>query len=201
VVPVTVLSLAACGGKARGAAVEAVSGAPATGGSGALAGAGGGGETITPAETSPPFDDIFPWFGSDGTAEFPPEGAVGKVLMLEVSGTPAQGTLSTHNLYDALQGATALEFSARASASLQLLTSARRTAGSYDYFAARDAGEDWPIARVSVGLDWKHYSVRLADMQPTEADPDPAAPGFSIAFIVDELQPVTLWLDDVRLTH
>ena len=123
------------------------------------------------------------------------------MLLLEASGTPAQATLSTHNLYDALNGATALEFSVRASAPLQLVTSARRTATNYDYFAARSAGEDWPIATVRVGVDWKRYSVALADMRPAEADPDPAHPEFFIAFIVDELQPVTLWIDDVRLAY
>ena len=197
--PVAVLTLAACGGKARGAAADAVGGAPAAGGSGAAA-ANEAAATSSAAQTSPPLDDGLPWFDEAGSADFP-LGNEDRVLVLDASGTPAQATLSTHNLYDALNGATALEFSVRASAPLQLLTSARRTATNYDYFAARAAGEDWPTAAVRVGVDWKRYSVALADMRPAEADPAPARPEFFIAFIVDELQPVTLWIDDVRLAY
>jgi hypothetical protein len=162
----------------------------AGGASSGTAGAGAGSE-------SAPFalDDNHPWFDGSGAIDVP-DGPQDEILHLISDETPARATLSTHNVFDLLSAAQAVRFSARASAPLRLLVSASHTIQGYDYFAARDAGAQWPVAAVDVGVDWQEFSVPLADMQPPEmlvAGP----PSFFLAFIVEHPAPVEAWFDDV----
>lgn len=179
----------ACGGKASFDAAQ--------GGSGATGGATTAGTGNTAAEDVFAVDDTFPWFDSGGLAEFP-SGREDVILHISARATPARATLSTHNIIDFLSYSEAVQFSARASQPFRLLVSASHAIQAYDYFAARDAGMQWPLAAVEVGVDWDDFSVPLTDMQPPEMFVDTGMPTFFLAFIVEHPEPVEVWLDKVQ---
>ncbi len=189
-VALALLSQSACGGKAHSGAVplgEAQGGAS----SGEAATSGAAGQA--PIST---FDDIFPWFDASGASKFP-SGLDDEILQLVLDDIPARGTLSTHNVIDLVSTSRTVRFSARANAPFSLLVSAGHQMPSYDYFASRNAGMLWPVARVDVGLAWQDFSVPLADMQPAEAPWDNTIPHFYLAFIVEHPEPITVWFDEV----
>jgi hypothetical protein len=193
----------ACGGKAQSSAAESVAGTDqggvvsSTGGatsSGSASIAGGGSNAVE--ETQPFYlDDVLPWFDGNGWAQFP-SAPQDEILHVALEQTPAQATLSTHNVFDLPTGITRVEFSARASAPFRLLVSASDSIQAYDYFAARDSGVRWPIAGVDVGTAWQTFQVRLDAMQPPDTTDD-GIPSFWLAFVIDAPGPVELWLDDV----
>lgn len=196
------LSQAACGGQAqRSDSTQAEpdgvrGGAAASGGTSAQSAGNSGEGGSTQTGSSVAFDDAFPWFDGSGASQFP-SGPSDQILHIVLTQSPARGTLSTHNLYDALRGVSAVKFSARASAPFRMLVSASDSIQAYDYFAARSAGMPWPVAGVEVGLEWQKFSVPLADMQP-ENDSDDGIPSFFLAFIVEHPVPIEVWLNDVR---
>lgn len=198
----------ACGGKARdpadgNASVAGQPGATAGGSTGVTWGGSSGGPSggASPEPRGNPvaglaLEDMFPWFDGSGASEFPPAGTDVQ-LVLAATGNPARGTLSTHNHIDLLSAVSTVSFSARASAPVKLLVSARRSVDGYDYFAERDAGKLWPVAAVDVDVDWQPYSIRIADMQPSADATAPGNPSFSVAFIVEHPEPVDVWIDEV----
>jgi hypothetical protein len=186
-----------CGGKAHYADTGPASGG--SGGSGGGAATAGSGATAGEAESFP-LDDSFPWFDASGASDFP-LGGQDEVLHIAASGMPAQSTLSTHNVFDALSGASTIEFSAVASAPLRLLVCASNAIQPYDYFSARAAGQQWPVVPVEIGVDWQEYSVSLAEMMPPEVGDADGIPSFFLGFIVEHPTPVEVWLDEVRLTR
>ena len=179
--------------RARGRAAARSAGGAGSAGVAALAGTVSGG-----ADGNALALDTFPWFDGSGASDAM-RGITPEVVHIVASGTPARSTLSTHNHIALLSGVSAIDFSARGSAPLQLLVSASNTIQSYDYFAAREAGMLWPVAPVDVGVDWQDFSVPLADMMPVELGDSDGTPSFFIAFIVDSPTPVEVWLDDIRL--
>jgi hypothetical protein len=193
--------LCGCGGKAQASDREPALGMGQGGSSGSGGAAAPAGTAGSSAETEPlALDDAFPWFDGSGSGDFS-SGSSDQVLHIVASGTPAYGTLSTHNHVALLSGVSAIEFSARASAPLRLLVSASNAIQSYDYRAARDAGMHWPVAPVDVGVDWQDFSVPLAEMMPPEVGDSDGMPSFFLAFIVESPAPVEVWLDDVRFEH
>ena len=190
--------LCGCGGKAHSADL----GPGSSMGQGGSVGSGGvaaqAGTAGREAEAEPVLlDDAFPWFDGSGDGG-PTSGPSDEILHIVASGTPARSTLSTHNHTAVLSGFSAIGFSARASVPLKLLVSASNAIQAYDYFAARDAGTQWPVASVEVGVDWRDFSVPLADMMPPEVGDSDGMPSFFLAFIVEAPAPVEVWLDDVR---
>jgi hypothetical protein len=178
-----------CGGRA-----SSTGAAPAAGGS---ATDGSGGSMNEPASEPGGIEDGAPWFNGSGDVRFP-MGEPDQILIIVALGTPARATVSTHNHTALLSGSDAVEFAARATAPMRLVVSASNAIQEYDYFAARDAGTQWPIAPVEVGLDWQDFSVPLSSMQPAEVgDPD-GTPSFWLAFIVEHPEPVDVWLDEIR---
>lgn len=203
--------LAACGGaSARNDTQEL----PAAGGSASAAGSGGasgstaagsgGNDGGTAGATGPatPFIGFrlnnFPWFVHDrgtsvGTVVTAQEG----VVHVELLGAPVQTTISTHHHVVVVSIADGVRFTARASRDVALRVSVTSQLKTADYFAARDAGEEWPSAPTPLTTDWATFEVPFAEMRPAETDAMSAA-GFQIAFIVDEpTGPVELWLDEV----
>ncbi|HEX2872697.1 MAG TPA: hypothetical protein VHP33_15655 [Polyangiaceae bacterium] len=198
--------LSGCGGKASSArgTEEAAQGGSAGAAQGSAAGAARGssagsaqGSAAGSTTESPPLDDSFPWFTGSGKTEFP-SGQNDEVLHIIAGGTPAQFTLSTHNLYDPFASSRGIAFSARASAPTRLLVSASNSIQAYDYFAARAEGAQWPVASVEVGPEWRDFSVSFSDMTPKEAGDADGVPSFWLAFIVDHPEPVDVWLDEIR---
>jgi hypothetical protein len=182
------LLLIGCGGKARSTGVEGQGGTSSSGGSASSGATQGEGAPFV-------LDDNHPWFDSSGVIDVP-DSQSDEVLHFSIAETPARATLSTHNIFDLLSMTHAVRFSARASAPLRLLVSASHTIQAYDYFAARDAGAHWPVAAVDVGVDWQHFTVPLADMQPPEMLVG-GPPSFFLAFIVEHPVPVEAWIDEV----
>jgi hypothetical protein len=187
-----------CGGKAHSteagpAASAGQGGSAGSGGAAALAGTAG--SDVEPLA----FDDAVPWFDGSGYSTY--MSGSDRVLHIVASGAPARSTLSTHNHAALLSGVSAIELSARASEPLRLMVSASNAIQQYDYFAARDAGMQWPVAPVDVGVDWQAFSVPLADMMPPEAGDSDGIPSFFLAFIVESPVPVEVWLDDVRFVR
>lgn len=193
------LWLPACGGQARSSPSDPGVEVAATGGTGAggvaSAGSTGSGGTATPAAAPFYLDDAFPWFPGSGRGQFP-VGQSDEILHVAPEQAPSQATFSTHNVSDLLSGMTAVHFLARANPPFRLMVSATDTIHPYDYFAARAAGEQWPLATVDVGEDWQTFEVPLTDMQPPETTDD-GIPSFFLAFIVDDPRKVELWLDQV----
>lgn len=192
--------LGGCGGKANSAdgpsgGAPVAQGGTAQGGSGGTAGAAAGG-TADEME-GPNYDDVFPWFDGAGDSEIP-NGQNDEILHLVATGTPGHATLSTHNHVALVNASQAVEFAARASAPTRLLVSASNAIQDYDYFAARDRGQQWPVAPVEVGLEWQHYYVPISDMKPAEMGDADAMPSFWLAFIIEHPEPVEVWLDQVR---
>ncbi|RYZ04478.1 MAG: hypothetical protein EOO73_23790 [Myxococcales bacterium] len=187
------------GGTAGTTAIGGTAVGGAAVGGGATMGGGGGGE---PGRVSPlagvPLDETFPWFME--THDGPSSGllwAKDGVLDFELEGAPLEATLSTHNHLDAVQGSKGVTFRGKASRPLRLLVSVKSTLDS-DYFGARDAGNDWPVAPAMLTTEWAAFEVRLEDLRPPEVIDPKSPPGFTLAFIVDEPNgPVQLWLDDV----
>lgn len=188
------LVLTGCGGRAHSTDLEGTGGASSSGGA-ASSGAAAGGRVGQPEHFV--LDDNHPWFDGSGNIGLGyGEGDGDKVLHVNIDESPARATLSTHNIFDLLSAAHEVRFSARASAPLRLLVSASHTIQEYDYFAARDAGARWPLASVEVGVEWQHFSVLLADMQPPEMQVE-ASSSFFLAFIVEHPTAVQVWFDDV----
>jgi hypothetical protein len=207
------LSQAACGGKAHGSDVPVETqggsaGSPtglvggagtgsAVAGGGPAAGAGmagvGGSE---PARTFP-LDDMFPWFDAAGMGRFP-VGETDIVLHLETTGAPARASTSTHNLID-MSWARSVQFSARASSPTHLLVSAGYMQLTHDYFTARESDSQWPTSSVEIDRDWQEFSVLVADMQPPEMRIG-SSPSFFLAFSIEQLDQVEVWIDEVRFS-
>ncbi len=188
--------LAACGGRAHSDGEAPGSGQAGNGGSAGTATVAG--TAGTTEETAPlSLDDMLPWFDAAGDGDFPDGPMIDKILHIAAGEAPAHATISTHNFYD-LTSTESIEFSARATSPTQLLVSfSNGDQDDYDYFASRETGVAWPLAAVQVGLDWQSFSVRIADMRPTEmVDPD-GRPSFFCAFIVDHPRPIEVWIDGV----
>ncbi len=187
--------LSACGGKARASddAGAAAGGSGGGGGAAVVAGGGGGGAPFERVA----LEEVLPWFDGSGKADFDPK-PPNSELHIEATGSPARSTLSTHNHVALLSGVEAISFSAHASASVRMLVSASHAIQDYDYFAARDAGQPWPVAPVELGAAWQDYVVPLAAMMPPETG-ESGGMAFFLAFIVESPAPVEVWIDDVRL--
>lgn len=142
-------------------------------------------------------DDASPWFDGSGSLRLPPI-QINQVLHIAVDATPAQETLSTHDQVALISNTSVLHFSARSNAPLRLLVSASQSILGYDYFAARDAGELWPLAGVDVNVDWQAFTVPVADMQPPDLFGGAGVPSFFFAFIIDHPEPIGVWLNDVQ---
>ncbi|MDF3067944.1 MAG: hypothetical protein K0R38_3545 [Polyangiaceae bacterium] len=206
--------LAGCGGAAtrNGSAAEegGTAGSMSAGSGGAEGGtaAGGtaGGGTGGGAMGGTPewlvdvdLDDAFPWFiqdhdGAYRTVESASQGSV----HVRLEGSPLETTISTHNHLEVVQVARGVTFRAKASKPLALFVSVKSSLDS-DYFAAREAGNDWPVAATPVTTDWTTFEVPFAELAPPETRDPTGMPAFTIAFIVEEESgPAELWLDDVH---
>ncbi len=140
-------------------------------------------------------DDNFPWFDADGTMIYLP-GGEGRILRLPVPASPARGTFSTHNPIDLIAQTSSLRFSARANAPAVIKVAVGHEQLSYNYFAAREAGSQWPVATVMVTPEWQDFTVHYADLVPLEPA-DASHPGFYVAFVVDQVEPIELFIDRV----
>lgn len=206
------IALSACGDATQADAPAGGAGPTPAGGAPAVAPTGQGGSWAASGSAGQPepgspiaglkLDDAFPWFratatGMSGLIEPEMDTGGNPVLHIGVEGEPAQATLSTHHHIEVVRYTSRVEFSAKSSEPLSLRVSVQRSLENADYFTALAAGEPWPTATVEVEAGWRSYTVPFSAMQPPE--PEGAAGGFLIAFIVDHHQSVDLWLDDVRL--
>lgn len=197
--------LAACGGSATRSSGEAAE--PESGGTGAgTVGAAGAAGVAAGYGSAPQWlsdtklDEAFPWFvqAPGGQYEMAPEDGDASMVHVSLEGMPVEATVSTHNHFAVVGLATAIEFSAWASEPLTMLVSVRDRLDDADYFVARAAGHDWPVAPVELSTQRQQFTIPFADMVPKE-EPAEGTPSFMIGFIVEKpVGPLELWLDDVH---
>ncbi len=181
-------------------------------GTSGAADSGSGGGAADPSNPAPAvqLDDETQWFVSSPMA--PLNGTVAtdamgnaeddKVLQLVFDELGTATSVSTSMHFDAIGAASTLRFAAQAKAPLRLEVSVARDAKFGSYFAARDAGQPWPSATVTVGTpdaEWHDHVAQLAEMMPPNPTQVKPLGNLVIGFTVLQPDGVTeLRLDKIR---
>jgi len=213
VAPLVLSLVLGCGGiSTRGRAEESSAGSSGASGSGAGLGGGGsasdgGGSTVggqgnggTPSWlVDLSLGTAFPWFKQEHGGSYDMIAAAQSgVLHVVFEGSPVEWTLSTHNHLAVLGVAHGITFNIRSNAARVVRLSVKSTLDA-DFFAARDRGDDWPVAPLQVAPEWRDFHLSFDELMPPEQNPGTDGPAFTVAFVVEEKAgPVELWLTDVH---